>query len=169
MRLPLPALFSLSLALAPAGCKEGQEAGHSEIVVLDDASDEVVLTLQERVDRGEVTTDETAARLTSPADGAELSAAPTLTWALRQSTARHGRQTGEFVWLHISGPGVDEPIDIAAIETTSWAMDEEHWDLLRASTGPCEVRVVSAYVDRGIVTEGPFQPSSNPSFSVTGE
>lgn len=170
MRVSLPVLLCLLVSSTAACGGDDGEATDEDIVTLDDASDEVVLTLRELVDRGEVTTDdEVAAHLTAPADGEEISAAPTLTWTTRRSNARHGRETGEFVWLHIQGPGVDAPIDIAAIETTSWTVDEEHWDVLRASTGPCEVRVVSAYVDRGIVTEGPFQPGENPSFSVTGE
>lgn len=163
-----PLAFSLSLLLA--ACGGDDDVADEDIVLLDDASDEVVLTMQDLVDRGEVTTDdEVAAQLTAPTDGTALpgDTPPTLTWSLRQSNLRHGRATGEYVWLHITGPGMDGPIDIAAIETTSWTVDAEHWDLLGASTGPCEVQVVSAYVDRGRVTEGPFLPSTNPTFSVT--
>jgi hypothetical protein len=154
--------------LAAAAC--GGDDGHAddEIVLLDDSSDEVVLTLEDLVDRGEVTTDDSvAAFLVSPADGDELSAGepPTFTWEPRASTLRHGRTTGDYVWLRIDGPGMEAPIDVAAIESTEWTMDEEHWEHLQEATGPCEVQVISAYVDRGIVEEA-FQPSSNPTFSV---
>ncbi|HWM86502.1 MAG TPA: hypothetical protein VNO33_11705, partial [Kofleriaceae bacterium] len=94
---------------------------------------------------------------------------PTFTWTTRQeagsNTARHGLTTGDFVWLRIDGPGMDAPIDVVSLESTSWEVDAEHWESLRGSTGALEVQVTSAYVDRGNVEEV-FQPSSNPSFSV---
>jgi hypothetical protein len=162
--------LSLLLSLTALGCGGGDDdVADEDIILLDEASDEVVLVIKDLVDRGEVTTDdEVAAQLTAPADGDTLPSdePPTFTWDMRQSL-RHGRNTGEFVWLHIQGPGMAEPIDVAAIESTSWTVDAEHWELLRGSTGPCEVQVVSAYVDRGVVTEGPFVPSENPSFSVS--
>jgi hypothetical protein len=171
LRVPsLPALLCLAIPLAlAAGCSGDDDVADEDIILLDESSDEVVLTLRDLLDRGEVVTDdEVAARLTAPADGDTLPAdsAPTLTWEPRQSNLRHGRETGEFVWIHVEGPGMDAPIDLAAIETTSWTVDAESWERLRASTGPCTVRVISAYVDRGIVEEGPFQPSESPSFSV---
>jgi hypothetical protein len=163
--------LSLLLSLASVGCGgDDDEVSDGSVVRLDEASEEVVLTLKDLVERGEaITDDEVAAHLTAPADGEALPAdeAPTFTWTLRDSNLRHGRETGEFVWLHIEGPGMEEPIDVAAIESTSWTVDDERWQALQASTGPCEVQVVSAYVDRGIVTEGPFVPAANPTFSVT--
>jgi hypothetical protein len=168
---------SLALALAlpsvalASGCGGDDDDGvaNEDIIRLNDASEEVVLTLQDLVRRGEVTTDdEFAARLISPEDGAQLAAdaPPTFEWSPREDTARHGRTTGPFVWLNIAGPGMDTPIDVVALESTTWTPEEEHWEILRNSTGPCEVKVVSAYVDDGIVEEA-FRPSSNPSFSVT--
>jgi hypothetical protein len=158
--------------LLAAGCGGGgdDDVANEDIILLDDSSDEVVLTLQDLVDRGEATTDDDiAAQLTAPTDGAALpgDTPPTFTWSLRQSNLRHGRATGEYVWLHVEGPGMDQPIDVAAIETTSWTPDGTHWDLIRGSTGPCQVQVVSAYVERGVVLEGPFVPSSDPTFSVS--
>jgi hypothetical protein len=158
----------LALLLPAAACGGDDDVADEDIVLLDNSSDEVVLTMKDLVDRGEVTTDDdVAAQLTSPGDGDELPAdsAPTFTWDLRQSDLRHGRDTGDYVWLHIEGPGMDAPIDVAAIESDSWEVDAEHWELLRSSTGPCQVDLYSAYVDRGVVEEI-FQPSSSPSFSV---
>ena len=75
--------------------------------------------MRDLVERGNVVVDdEVAAHLTDPASGTELSAdqPPTFTWSARSSTARHGLTTGEFVWLNITGPGMDAPIDVVAIE-----------------------------------------------------
>lgn len=169
--LSLASLFSLTVTLTlAAGCGGDDDDGvaDEDIVRLDDASEEVVLTLQDWVDRGDVTVDDDiAAQLTAPEDGTELAAdtPPTFTWTSRAANARHGLETGEFVWLHIAGPGMDTPIDVVALESTSWPVDDEHWDLLRNSTGPCEVQVVSAYVDRG-QPEEVFMPTAKPSFSV---
>lgn len=104
--------------------------------------------------------------LTAPVDGAALSAAeaPAFTWSPRQSTLRHGRDTGDFVWLHLECDGMATPIDIIAIESTSWQPDADSWAAIRAATGSCQVEVTSAYADRGVVTEGPSsQPATRPS------
>ena len=45
-------------------------------------------------------------------------------------------------------------------------MDADDWANVVDSGGPCEVDMVSAYVDRGVPTEGPYVPSVNPSFTV---
>jgi hypothetical protein len=168
MRAVSFALALCTLAVASGCGGDDDDVADDEFIRLDDASEEVALTLQELVSRGEVTTDDdVAARLIAPEDGAQLpaDAPPTFEWSAR-GTARHGVTTGEFVWLHIEGPGMDTPIDLVAIESTTWTPEEEHWEILRTSTGPCEVQVVSAYVDRGIVEEA-FRPGANPSFSVT--
>ncbi|HLU66492.1 MAG TPA: hypothetical protein VKZ63_09470 [Kofleriaceae bacterium] len=162
-------LFALCLPLALAAACDGDDHhGQGEIIRLDDASDEVVLTLREAYESGEaVVDDEVAARLTAPADGAELPAGSpaTFTWTPAQSTLRHGRTTGDFVWLDITCSGMDHPIDVVAIESTSWQADAASWGHM-AEAGSCEVLVVSAYVDRGIITEGPYVPSENPTFTV---
>jgi hypothetical protein len=169
--LSLPVLFIAALAAAPGcGGDDDGEASDEDIIRLDDASEEVVLTMRDLVQRGNVVVDdEVAAHLTAPASGAELTAdaPPTFTWSARSSTARHGLTTGEFVWLNISGPGMEAPIDVVAIESTSWPVDEEHWEVLLGSTGPCEVKVYSAYVERGLVeNDEVFAPSESPTFSV---
>jgi hypothetical protein len=168
--LSLPALLIAALAAAPGCGGDDDGASDEDIIRLDDASEEVVLTMRDLVERGEVVVDdEVAAHLTAPASGTEVPAdePPTLTWSARGSTARHGLTTGEFVWLNISGPGMDAPIDLVALESTSWTVDEEHWELLRGSTGPCEVTVYSAYVEDGLVENNEvFVPSEIPTFSV---
>ena len=162
------------LSLAPA-CSDDDGAADPDVIRLDDASDEILLTIRDLVERGEVTTDdEAAAHMLSPADGAELSAAeaPTLTWDHGTSTLRHGRTTGDFVWLSIACPGLAEPVDVIAIETEEWTVDDEHWTAitdaaLASDSAQCTAQLTSAYVDRGVVREGPYRGSTTPSYLIT--
>jgi hypothetical protein len=167
--------YPILLALA-AGCSGGDDDEiDADLTLLDDASDEVFLTIRDLVERGEITTDdEAAARMLSPADGAEISAgaAPTFTWDHGTSTLRHGRTTGDFVWLSISCPGLAEPVDVIAIETEEWTVDAAHWTAitdaaLASDSAQCTAGLVSAYVDRGVVREGPYRGSTTPSYLIT--
>jgi hypothetical protein len=158
------------LALLPAAACGGDDDGDSDVVALDDASDEVALTLLDRLDRGDVEEDDAvAARLVSPTDGTTIAAgAPVmLEWQPTQSTLRHGRTTGDFVVLRVTCDGVGAPIVVVGIESTEWECDEDHWaEIVDGGGGPCTVEVVSAYVSDGIVEEGPYVPSDVPSFTV---
>ena len=171
----LPVSIGLTLALA-AGCSgDDDDEIDADLTLLDDASDEVFLTIRDLVDRGEVTTDdEAAAHILAPADGAELSAgtAPTFSWDHGASTLRHGRTTGDFVWLSISCPNLAEPVDLIAIETEEWLVDDPHWAAiseaaLSSDSGECSATLISAYVDRGVVREGPYQGSTTPRYLIT--
>ena len=166
---------ALILLAVLSACGGGDDEVDADLVVLDDASDEVFVILEDLVERGEVEIDDAlAARVVAPADGDELSAAerPTLTWEHALGTARHGRITGDFVWLRIDCPNLDEPVDVVAIETEEWTVDEAHWDeitaaALQSDSAQCGVAVTSAYVDDAIVEEGPYQPSSQVSYFIT--
>jgi hypothetical protein len=166
--LVLP-LSALSLALGTAACN-GHDDGDGSVIRLDDASEEVAATLQEAYNAGEaVTDDDLAAQLLTPEDGAELAAGspPVFSWSPVGSTLRHGRTTGDFVWLHLDCAGSEGDLDVIAIESASWQPDTGSWDAVAAAGGTCEVLLVSAYVDRGIITEGPYVPSANPSFRIS--
>lgn len=172
MKHPAALALLLPLALAPACSGDDDDEIDADLTLLDDASDEVFLTIRDLVDRGELTTDDQlAAHLTSPADGDALAAAtpPTFTWEHGGSTLRHGRTTGDFVWLSIGCPGLARPVDLLAIETESWAIDADHWAVISqaAGSGECSVAVISAYLDREVVTDGPYAPSTTPTFTVT--
>jgi hypothetical protein len=163
------------LALAPACSGGGDDEIDADLTTLDDASDEVFLTIRDLVERGEVTTDDTAAaRMLTPTDGASLSAAsaPTFTWDHGSSTLRHGRTTGDFVWLSITCPNLERPIDVLAAETEEWPVDADHWTAITeaaqaSDSATCSATLVSAYVDREIVQEGPYRASSSPSYLIT--
>lgn len=175
MKHPAALALLLPLALAPACSGDDDDEIDADLTLLDDASDEVFLTIRDLVERGEVTTDDTAAaRMLTPSDGESLSAGspPTFTWDHGSSTLRHGRTTGDFVWLSISCPGLARPVDLLAIETEEWTMDAEHWAAvseaaLAAGTTGCSVTLISAYLDREVVTDGPYAPSTTPRFTVT--
>jgi hypothetical protein len=163
------ACLALALLLAPACGGDDDDEIDADLTLLDDASDEAFLTIRDLVDRGELTTDDDlAAHLTFPADGDALAAgtAPTFTWEHAGSTLRHGRTTGDFVWLSISCPGLAQPVDLVAIETEEWTVDADHWAAI-SGAGECSVAVVSAYLDREVVTDGPYAPSTTPRFTVT--
>ena len=146
---------------------------HSDLegdaVLLDGASDEVLVSLQDSVARGEVTVDDDrTAHLVTPADGAQLSldAPPEFAWEPPAVNFVHGRATGDFTWLRIRC-GDMVPIDVLGIETRSWTPDSEHWDKIGAAGQTCSSTLTSAFVDRGIIMEGgPFQPAMAPTFSV---
>ena len=169
------ACLCLALALASACSGHDDDDIDADLTQLDDASDEIFLTIRDLVERGEVTTDdEAAAHMLEPIDGAELSAgtAPTFTWDHGASTLRHGRTTGDFVWLSIECPNLVEPVDLIAIETEEWRVDDAHWmaiseAALGSDSSQCTATLTSAYVDRGVVREGPYRGSTAPSYLIT--
>ena len=164
---PCLLLASILVTSACGGDDDGLDA---DVILLDEASDEVFLTLTDAEDRNLIETDDAVAiTLTSPQDGAALPAASAaaFSWAPPQSTLRHGRATGDFVWCRITCPGTDEPIHVLAIETMTWTPDDDHWAKITSATGACTVSMVSAYVDRGVITEGPYRPSQTTTFSIS--
>lgn len=176
MNRPIAALLVAVPIAIIGGCNgDDDDEIDADLTILDDASDEIFLTIRDLVERGELTTDDdAAARMLSPADGAELSAgaAPTFTWDHGASSLRHGRTTGDFVWLSITCPNLAEPVDLIAIETEEWTVDDPHWSAiteaaLSSDSAQCSAAVISAYVDRGIVREGPYQGSTTPRYSIT--
>jgi hypothetical protein len=173
-RLALLALLSLTIMPA-CGDDDGGDAVDADLVQLDDASDEVFLTIRDLVDRGELTIDDVAgSHMQSPADGESLSAAspPTFTWDHGSSTIRHGRSTGDFVWLSITCPNLERPVDVLAIETETWTVDADHWSLiteaaLSSDSSQCTATLTRAYVDREIVQDGPYRTSSPSTYTIT--
>jgi hypothetical protein len=158
----------LSSILA-AGCGH-DDGGNSDIIRLDEASEEVAVTILDRADRGDAEEDATvAAFLTAPGDGDAIAVgAPVMfRWDRPDSALRHGRTTGDFVVLRTTCEGVSDPLVVVAIESTEWTCDDEHWEeIVEAGGGPCEVEVVSAYVSDGVIEEGPFIPGDVATFTV---
>jgi hypothetical protein len=71
-----------------------------------------------------------------------------------------------FVWVNIAGAGMPEEIDVLSLTTTSWTPDAEAWAKITQATGTVTVTVTTAYARDGVVTEGPFQPTQHPGFTV---
>ncbi|HUS63059.1 MAG TPA: hypothetical protein VMZ28_00905 [Kofleriaceae bacterium] len=162
--------FLLALTMIAPACSEDDHGDDSDVVALDDASDEVAMTILDRADRGDAEEDaDVAARLVAPTDGTTIAVgAPVhLDWEPAQSALRHGRTTGDFVVLRVTCDGVSDPLVVVGIESTDWTCDQEHWDaIVEGGGGPCGVEVVSAYVSDGVIEEGPFIPGDVPSFTV---
>ncbi len=160
---------SLYLVLLLVVACGGDDGFEGDAVLLDDASDEVLVTLEDAVDRGLVSiNDQLSAQLVMPGDGAQVptGSPPTFSWAPPQITAVHGRTTGDFVWLRIECADM-EPIDVLAIETMEYTPDVAHWTKITDSSGTCTSTLTTAFLDRGILTEGgPYRPSVNPTFTT---
>jgi hypothetical protein len=160
----------LGLAVSCGGDSDSPLVG--EIVRLDDASDEVLENIADTVDREGTTIDGAqAARLTAPADGATVPAATPFTfeWAfpLERPTPRHGETTGTFVWLRLDGDGMDEPLDVVALTSTSFTPTEDQWARLTAVSGQVSARVITTQVDRGVIEMGPFEaPDGQVAFTI---
>ena len=166
---PIACALLCCVALAP-GCSDDDDVSDSDVIRLDEASEEVMLTIRDLVERGEAMTDDDAApSMVTPADGAELSAAsaPTFSWDHGVPLLRHGRTTGDFVWLSLTCSGLADPIDVVAIETEEWTVDAENWAAVTGAASECTAALVGAYVDRGVVQEGPYLRTSNPSYLIT--
>jgi hypothetical protein len=165
---------ALTLALAAVAACHGHGGPEgTDAILLDDASDEVLVALIDADAQGLVmTSDAESATLTAPADGATVSPASpmTLTWQGPPSSApgrpRHGIATGQFVWIRLSAPGVDPPIDILALSSTSYTCDADHWQKLLDAGGSVTATITTAYADDAIIQEGPFRPSAATTFTI---
>jgi hypothetical protein len=157
----------LFLAVTPA-CHD--HADESDVIRVNDASDEVFVTLEDLDAQGAVMVDDAeAATLTAPASGATLSGdtPPTFTWALpaQTRTPRHGVANGTFYWLRFTGAGISGQVDVLAVAVLTWTPTAEDWARISAGT-EVTVRLVTAIVDDALVVEGPWRPTANPSFTI---
>lgn len=158
----------LAALLLAAACPHDDGGDPPNLVSQDNASDEAWLAFKDAVDQGLATSDDArAAALTAPTSGAALpgSTAATFSWTLPATagkTPRHGVDTGRLVWLELSGGGLTAPINVVSITSTSWTADAESWTTIRAATGTVEAKLYTATFDRGIVTDGPYQPTAGP-------
>lgn len=147
----------LVLAFLVAACGHG--SGPDNLIVQDNASDEVYLALLDA--EGEVTISDTrAAAITAPLGG-PLAEGTTITWTI-PTLLRHGVNQGTFVWLRLAGSG--EPVDVLSIQTLSYTLDAA--TVTKLGTGTVTATITTAYVDNGIIQEGPFRPGSTPTYTV---
>jgi hypothetical protein len=162
------------LLAALAGCPSEDDPPDpdellGDLVRLDDASDEVLAVIADEVQREGTTINDAAAQLNAPADGAVLPAgtAATVEWQYAPTTGGagapwfHGIDTGTFVWIRIDGPGLEEPIDIEALETESYTLSPTRWGTLTLAGGPFTATIITTVVDRGVIVDGPWAPATN--------
>jgi hypothetical protein len=165
-------LAAALLALVAGGCGGDDTTGAGDlgtVVRVNNASDEVLLEIDDLVLQGQVTVDDSrAVTIVSPEPGASLptTAPPEFAWSSPSIRPRHGVTTGEFVWMRLSGGGLAEPIDMIAVDSTNWTPDGTIWAELAQTTGPVTITLTNAYVDGGNVMEGPFRGTNDTTFTI---
>jgi hypothetical protein len=168
-------LLLLALVACPAE-DTGTFVDLDALIRVNDASEEVLLTIVDHVDNGDLVIDDAlAAAIVSPEPGGLVPAGTpaVFAWAIptaARKTPRHGLTSGDFVWLRIEGGGLAAPIDVIAVDATSWTPDAATWATISAASSPLTLTLTNAFVDRGIVVEGPFRGTGQPTtFSISAE
>jgi hypothetical protein len=173
------ARFSLVLlvlavpALAACPAEEGGIDLESAILV-NDASEEVLGVIADAVDNGLVQIDDgKAAAIVTPEPGAVVPRATPLqfAWALPSAkpsrAPRHGKQTGDYLWMRLSGGGLTRDIDMVAVDVTSWTPTAEQWAEISAATGPITITLTYAFVMDGVIADGgPYRSTAPTTFSI---
>ena len=143
-------------------CSDGH--AHSDVVLVNMASDEVFQSMTDLEAQGLITPDNSeAAALTSPQNGASVPAAekPTFSWALPTAgapTPRHGTTTGTFYWLKFTGEGLTAgKLDVLVANATTWTPEDHDWEAIATATGQVTVRLVTAVFADAVLAEGPWR------------
>jgi hypothetical protein len=160
-------ILGCALALLSACGSDDHSAFDPEnAIVVNEASDEVLIAMVDAVDEGKTVLDDTKAeKLTAPVTDAKVPVATPVkfTWAPAGSaTARHGTSSGNFTWLRFEAEGYEDPIDVIAVGVSEWTPSADEWARLTAATGAVTVTVTNAYVMSGIVKDGPFRATAGP-------
>lgn len=160
------ALVLLICACSLAACSDDHSTGNpllGEVVRQDDASEEALANIADTYELSGGVPNAQAATWVSPEAVPPLDPAtpPTFEWSDdTAASARHGVTTGKFVWLRIAAPGVEEPLDVVSIETTTFTPSGAQW--ARLSTGSTiTARLLTAQLDNGMVVLGPFEPADS--------
>ena len=158
----------LCSSAAVVGCSKSSSDVPASVTMNCGASDEAWLAMQDLVDAGAAQIDDAhAATLSAPASGAQLSAAAptTFQWTLPPSPAGvlpHGIDSGTFVWLHITGTKLTAPFDVISVEPClSYPPSAADWARIAGAPGKLTVSIYTAKESLNVVTEGPFQPTTN--------
>ncbi len=174
-------LLCSSVALAPLlGCGGSPSKAAENVTINCGASDEGWLAMQDLVNStGAQTDDVKAARLSAPATSAPLSAATptTFQWTLPWAAAAvspHGIDSGTFVWLHITGTRLTPPFDVISVDPgrpdadagvlspcSSYTPSAGDWARIAGAPGTLTLSLYTAKESLNVVTEGPFQPTTN--------
>ena len=68
----------------------------------------------------------------------------------------HNPVTGDMYRLVFSIPGVDPPVRVVTGSTT-YTPGAEAWARMQDATGPITLELVYAYLDTGLITDGPYR------------
>ena len=175
-----PTLLCSSVVLALGCGGEPAATPPTSVTINCGASDEAWLAMQDLVNvTGARTDDVNAAHLSAPATGALLSAATptTFQWTLAlpvAGLAQHGVDNGTFVWLHFTRAGLTAPFDVISVDPgkpdvdagvlapcLSYTPSAADWARLAGAPGPLTLSLYTAKESLNVVTEGPFQPTTN--------
>ncbi len=169
------------------GCGGRASNAPASVTINCGASDEGWSAMEDLVNAtGAKTDDVNAALLSAPTSGAALSAATptTFQWTLSPPAAiglPHGIDSGAFVWLHFTGTALTAPFDVISVNPgspdadagvltpcLSYTPSAADWARIAGAPGTLTVAVYTAKENLNVVTEGPFQSTTNPfTFSVT--
>lgn len=135
------------------------------------ASDEAWLSMVDGEART-VADDAKAAAFTTPAEGAAVpSATPAaFNWtggAVASSNKPHlPPVTGAIYYIKVTIPGRVCPLR-ALTTTTTWTPSAASWAIIAAATGTVSASIQSAYLRENRITEGPYRPTADRTFTLT--
>ena len=163
--------LALVALLALAGCPaDGGSIDLERAILVNDASDEVLGVIADAVDNGQVQIDDAkAAAIVSPAPGTTVPRDPPaqFAWAL-PNAVRHGTQTGDYLWMRMSGGGLARDIDMVAVDVTNWTPTADEWAEITTATGPITITLTYAFVMDGIIKDGgPYRGTSPTTFTIS--
>jgi hypothetical protein len=143
----------------------------TQLIVVNGASDEVLISIADAVESGQSQVDDTmAAQMVAPAPGQTVprAAPPQFAWAIPQQKPkpRHGTVSGDFVWLRFENAAFPGPIDVVAVGVTNWTPSAAEWARFTAASGAIKITTTYAFVDGGAIMGGVFQGTARPTFSI---
>jgi hypothetical protein len=169
-RISLALVFVLVAAVV--GCTAEEDGiDLDNAILVNEASDEVLGTIFDSVQQGHVEIDDSkAAAIVTPEPGATVPRDTPLVfaWALPNAkrSPRHGVQSGDYVWMRLSGGGLTRDIDMAAVNTTNWTPTADEWAEIATATGPVTITLTYAYVMDGVINQGPYRSTAPTTFTI---
>lgn len=68
----------------------------------------------------------------------------------------HNPVTGDMYRLVFSAPGVETPVRVIT-GATEYTPSSDAWTRMQAATGPISLELVYAYLETGLITDGPYR------------
>jgi hypothetical protein len=178
MRLTSPHhLFAVALVaiagLSACPAETGNDIDPASVIVVGNASIDVLLAMADAVDAGNVQIDDArAAQLVTPAPNAQVprDTPPQFAWAIPQAkrgpARAAGLATGDFVWIRFEAAGFDAPIDVIAVGVTNWTPTAAEWARFQTATDAVSITLTYAHAEAGAITDGPVQGTLAPTIRL---